>query len=96
MWAFRFRNYCDPVFQACFVGYGIYSHELFTFDAALAAENIVSTIPDSLVLTDIKGKMIKVNERLVSFTGYVERELIGELIKKLCAEDEQIWDRSLK
>jgi len=58
-----------------FVGYAIMKYELFTFDAAMAAENIVSMMPDSLILANMEGKMLKVNKRLVSFLGYDETEL---------------------
>jgi PAS domain S-box-containing protein len=70
-----------------FVGYAILKYELFTFDAAIAAENIVSTMPDSLILADIKGKMFRVNKRLVKFFGYGEDELIGKSVMKLCVEE---------
>jgi PAS domain S-box-containing protein len=69
------------------VGYAILKHDLFTFDAAIAAENIVSTIPDSFILADMKGKMLRVNKRLVDFLGYREDELIGASITKLCVDD---------
>lgn len=77
----------STLFFSIFVGYAIVKHELFTFDAALAAENILSTMPDALILADLSAKMLKVNERLVNFTGYTEEELIGKSIYKLCAED---------
>ena len=37
------------LFFSSFVGYAIVKHELFTFDAAMAAENIISTMPDAIV-----------------------------------------------
>jgi len=75
------------LFFAVFAGYGILKHELFTFDAAMATENIISTIPDSLILADMKGKILKVNKRLVKFSGYNEDELIGNSMTKLCTEE---------
>ncbi len=73
-------------FFSCFVGYAIVKHNLFTFDPAIAAENIFSTMPDSLVLADMQGKIFKVNRRLVSLLGYSESELIGKIITVLCAD----------
>ena len=75
------------LFFSGFVGYAILKYELFTFDAAIAAENIVSTIPDSFILADMKGNMLKVNKRLVNFLGYAENELIGNSITKLCVDE---------
>jgi PAS domain S-box-containing protein len=72
-----------------FVGYAIVKYELFTFDAAMAAENIVSTMPDSLVLADMGGKMLRVNKRLVDFLGYVETEVVGRSIVELCVDADQ-------
>jgi len=75
------------LFFGGFVGYGILKYELFSFDAAVAAENIVSTMPDSLILADMKGKMFRVNNRLVEFLSYGKDELIGKSISKLCVEE---------
>jgi len=73
-------------FFGVFVSYAILKYELFTFDAAMAAENIISTMPDPLVLADMKGKILRVNERLVDFLGYEENELIGKSNIALCVE----------
>lgn len=77
------------LFFGGFVGYAILKYELFSFDAAVAAENIVSTMPDSLILADMKGKMFRVNKRLVEFLSYGKDELIGKSISKLFAEERQ-------
>ncbi len=77
-------GFIATLFFSIFVGYSVVKHDLFTFDAALAAENILSTMPDSLILADLNGKILKVNERLVNFVGFTEEELMGEPIDKLC------------
>ena len=79
----------STLFFSGFVGYAIVKYELFTFDAALAADNILSTMPDSLILADTNANMLKVNERLLDFVGYPEKELIGEPILKLCPENQE-------
>jgi PAS domain S-box-containing protein len=75
------------LFFSIFVTYGIIRYDLFTFDAAIVAENIVSTIPDSLVITDLSGKIIRVNKRLITLLGYFEEELVGAKLSKLCRND---------
>ncbi len=65
------------------VAYAIWKYELFGINPALAAENIISTMPDSLVLADPKGKIIKVNKALVNFLKYTEMELIDKSIPEL-------------
>ena len=82
-------GFIATLFFSGFVGYAIVKYDLFTFDAALAAENIVTTMPDSLILADVRAKILRVNERLVNFTGYEKEEMIGESITKLCAENER-------
>ena len=72
---------------ALLASYAIMKYDWFTFDAALAAENIISTMPDSLVLADIRGNMLRINKRLVNFLGYQEDELKGQPIAKLFLEE---------
>jgi PAS domain S-box-containing protein len=79
----------STVFFAGFVGYGIARYDLFAFDAAMAAENIFATIPDSLILADMKGRMFRVNEHLVNFLGYKQEELVGQSLIRLCGFDGQ-------
>jgi PAS domain S-box len=77
------------LFFSIFVAFAIGKYDLFTFDAALAADNILSTMPDSLILADMKAKILKVNDRLVNFVGYSEKELIDGSITKLCADKQE-------
>jgi PAS domain S-box-containing protein len=77
------------LFFAILVGYAILKFELFTFDAAMAAENIMVTMPDQLFLADMTGKTLRVNKRLVDFSGYDEGELVGKPITKICADEKQ-------
>ena len=78
------------LFFSGFVAYAILKFELFTFDAALAAENILSAIPDSIILADTNAKMLKVNDRLMNFIGCSAEELTGQPITTLCFENEEI------
>ena len=82
-------GFIATLFFSGIVGYAIVKYDLFTFDAALAAENILVTMPDSLILADVKGKILRVNDRLIDFVGYKQEELIGELITKLSAENQE-------
>jgi len=80
------------LFFGGFVGYGIVKHDLFTFDAAMAAENIVSTMPDSLILADMRGKMLRVNKGLTNFLSYQEHELIGKSLDELSNDRKRCGD----
>lgn len=76
----------STLFCSIFVGYAIQKYELFEIEDALAAENIVNTIPDALVLTDIEGRILHVNDKLISRSGYSQEELIGQSITKFCTD----------
>ncbi len=82
-------GFITTLFFSGFVGYAVVKYDLFTFDAVLAAENILITMPDSLILADVKAKILRVNERLANFIGYEKEELIGKSITKLCTENEE-------
>jgi PAS domain S-box-containing protein len=43
-------------------------------------------MPDSLILANMEGKMLRVNKRLVKSLGYEEGELMGKSISALCVE----------
>ncbi len=82
-------GFIATLFFSIFVGYAVVKYDLFTFDAAIATENILTTMPDSLILADVNGKILRVNERLMNFTGYTKKELIGKSITELCAENQE-------
>ena len=82
-------GFIATLFFSCFVGYAVVKFDLFTLDAALAAENILTTMPDSLILADVNAKILRVNERLANFIGYEKEELIGKSITKLCTANEE-------
>ena len=82
-------GFIATLFFSCFVGYAVVKYDLFTFDAALAAENILTTMPDSLILADMNARILRVNDRLVNFIGYEKEELVGKSITKLCAENQE-------
>ena len=76
----------STLFFAIFVGYAIIQYDLFVIDAALTVENLVSTIPDSLILATAEANILKVNKPLTKFSGYTEGEMKGQSINKLFIE----------
>jgi PAS domain S-box-containing protein len=67
-------------FTALLVVYAMIRYELFGFRPEIAAENIFSSMADSIILADLQGKIVKVNHSLVEVSGYSEDELIGKSI----------------
>ncbi|MFO7867206.1 MAG: response regulator [Candidatus Aminicenantes bacterium] len=60
------------------IAYAIAKYRLLVVTPYAAAENIISTMADSLILLDIEGKIITVNEALLDLSGYKEDELKGK------------------
>lgn len=58
--------------------YGMLKYGLFSFRLEIAAENIISTMPDSVILVNSKGVIVKVNKSLIELTGYSDAELVGQ------------------
>ncbi|MCL4429777.1 MAG: PAS domain S-box protein [Chloroflexi bacterium] len=66
-----------------FVAYGMLKYELFSFRPEIAAENIFSTMSDSVILVMLDGKIMKVNQAFLDLTGYSEEEVVGKSINEL-------------
>jgi PAS domain S-box-containing protein len=82
----------SALFLSLFVGYAINKYELFRIDDALAAEKIIETMPDSVIISDMTGEIIRINSRLVDFTGYSEDELLGKKIVDVFPENKKDFD----
>lgn len=65
------------LFFSGMIGYAIQKHELFVVSPATAADNIVSTMTDSLILLDDSHTIISVNDATLRILRYEKEELIG-------------------
>ncbi|XHH09051.1 MAG: PAS domain S-box protein [Candidatus Bathyarchaeia archaeon] len=68
------------------VAFAIFKYELFSFDAALAADNIISIMPNPLVLADLNGRIFKVNRRFIELFGFTEKEIVGHHISEFAKD----------
>lgn len=63
--------------------------------AALAPYSILNNLPDSVLITDLQGRVIFVNLKFAEFTGYSPSEIIGlshyEAIKVLLAKENMTY-----
>ena len=64
----------STMFVSIFVGYAITKYYLFSLNPSLAAENIIDIMPDSLILTDNQGIILRVNQSLVELTSFSPEE----------------------
>lgn len=79
--------------------YAIVKYKFMTVSPGIAAEKILSTMADCLVLLDNKGKIVAVNEALQELTGYKEHELKGKTVELFFLERDfcyDLLDRSFK
>ena len=58
--------------------YTVVRYEFLTITPAVAAENIISMMTDSLILLDTSGNISAANEASLSLLGYKKKELIGK------------------
>jgi PAS domain S-box-containing protein len=71
-----------------FIVVAIWKHGLFNLNPAIAAENIIATMPDSFILTDVNGSVLRVNPALNELLGYQEDDLAGKAVNQVFADDE--------
>lgn len=55
--------------------YAMAKHRLMIISPAMAAENIISTIPDCLILLDKNGHIVSANRQTLDLLGYGENEI---------------------
>jgi PAS domain S-box-containing protein len=66
-----------------FVVYAMLKYNLFSFTPEIAAENIFSTMPDSVILITLEGKIVRVNQAFLELTGYRKEEVSDKTVKEL-------------
>lgn len=69
------------LFWAAGLVYAIVKYKFMIITPATAAENIISTMADSLILLDRKGNIKTVNEALLNLSGYHKDELTGKSVE---------------
>ena len=72
-----------------FIGYAIYKYELFGISPALAADQIIETMHDFLIITDKNQKIQTLNPATINALGYDENEVINENIQTLFSSNQQ-------
>jgi diguanylate cyclase (GGDEF)-like protein/PAS domain S-box-containing protein len=63
------------LFWAAGLVYAIVKYKFMVITPATAAENIISTMADSLVLLDREGKIVDINKAMLDLSGYSTNEL---------------------
>lgn len=55
-----------------------------------AAENILKTMNDALILTDVKNKILKINNSVIKILGFTEKDLVSKNISSLFTHHKNI------
>jgi diguanylate cyclase (GGDEF)-like protein/PAS domain S-box-containing protein len=66
--------------------YAIAKYKLMVITPVAAAENIISTMADSLILLDRQGNIASANKATLDLSGYGEDELIGKPVEVFFVE----------
>jgi PAS domain S-box-containing protein len=74
------------LFWAGWLVYAITRYRLMTLTPAAAADRILSTMSDSLMLIDPEGKVIHANKAALDLLEYEEQELIGQEFTSLASQ----------
>ena len=81
------------VFDVALMNFFIYlamrRYSLFAISPALAADTIIETMPDSLLVTDLEGRIIFLNEEATKFFRIPKEEIIGKPIQSLFKNPEK-------
>ncbi len=70
-----------------FIGFAMWKHQLFRVSPGSAAQTIVSTIADALLLVDLEGRIRLANKAAQQLLGYASEELLGQLMKSFFAAE---------
>jgi PAS domain S-box-containing protein len=76
------ENLSCCIFSA-FVGYAMWRYDLFHLNPEVAAENIFTIIPDSLILAGTDEKIVQVNDALLKISGFNKKEIIEKKLSEL-------------
>jgi PAS domain S-box-containing protein len=70
-------------FTAFIIAYAIVKIDLFGLNVEIAAENVFSTMPDSVFLVNLTGVIVQVNTAFIEQTGYQEKDIVGKSVNQI-------------
>ncbi len=72
-----------------FISYGVWKYRFPALTAAVAADEIVSTMSNFLIMLDHDKNIITINNATIELLGYVKKDIIGKPVKYLFADNSQ-------
>lgn len=81
----------DIAVMNLFIFIAMRNYSLFAISPALAADTIIETMPDSLLVTDLGGRILFLNEEAQKFFRVPQNEIIGGSIKGLFKNSDDFY-----
>ena len=81
----------DIALMNLFIYIAMRSYSLFAISPALAADTIIETMPDSLLVTDLGGRIIFLNAEAKKFFRVPEDDIAGRLIRDLFKQKDKFY-----
>lgn len=81
----------DIALMNFFIFIAMRKYSLFAISPALAADTIIETMPDSLLVTDLGGRILFLNEEAQKFFHVPKEEVTGKLIAHLFRQREDFY-----
>ncbi len=78
-----------------FISYGVWKYRFPALTAAVAADEIVSTMSNFLIMLDHDKNIVTINNATIELLGYTKQELIGKPIEYLFANQSQDNNKKL-
>jgi len=79
----------DIAIMIFFIYLAMRRYALFAISPALAADIIIETMPDSMVMTDLEGRVILVNEEAHKYFRAPKEKIVGSPIEELFLDKEK-------
>jgi diguanylate cyclase (GGDEF)-like protein/PAS domain S-box-containing protein len=77
--------------------YSMHKYKLFSNNTTIAADNIIATMSDLFVLSNVQGYIVLVNQAVINLLGYQRNELEGLTVDILLGEKsfkELYWEKT--
>ena len=72
-----------------FISYGVWKYRFPALTAAVAADEIVSTMSNFLIMLDHDKNIVTINDATIELLGYEKKDIIGKPVKYLFADNSQ-------
>lgn len=79
------------------LAYTVARQRLMIATSTLTADNVISTIADSLIVTDVNLKIEFINQATIDLLGFTKKSLVGQPIEKICQLNnylnQSVWNK---